>query len=229
MELRSFVRGSARGSVVLTLLAVGCQGADDEFASVQSELGATTTTNLQLQVSKNACAASMAQTYFKVTNASAASVPLAQISMKYWVNDTSLASIVPAVWYGGCVTSPSGTCVHPVTGVTAKAVRFAPACGPDASHQASWEITISTTDATALAAGQTWSGVQTAINLANYANFKPGSGTWYSGCASSQPFAADPHFAVYVNGDLVTTQGAQPPSCRAPVPPVAPDAGVVVP
>ena len=230
MELRSCVLGSARGSVVLALLAVGCQGADEDLASVQSELGSTTTTNLQLQVSKNACATNMAQDYFKVTNASAASVPLAQISMKYWVNESSVASIVP----GGLVRRlrdvgqrdlrPPG---HGRDSATA--VRFAPACGPDASHQANWEITVSTTDATALAAGQTWGGVQTALNLANYGNFKPGSGTWYSGCASGQPFAADSHFAVYVNGDLVTSQGAQPPSCRAPVPPVAPDAGVVVP
>jgi hypothetical protein len=161
----------------------------------------------------------MAQNYFKVRNASTAAVPLSQISIKYWINDTSVANIVPAVWYGGCVTTANGTCVHQMTGVTATAVRFSPACGPDASHQANWEITISTTDTTALAPGQTWSGAQTAVNLANWASFTPGSATWFSGCASGQPFAADPSFAVYVNGDLVTSQGAQPPSCRAPAPP----------
>ncbi len=232
MELRSFVKGSARGSVVLALLTVGCQGADEDLVSVQSELGGTTTANLQLQVSKNACAGNMAQNYFKVTNATAASVPLSQISVKYWINDTNAASIVPAVWYGGCVVSPNGTCVRQVTGVSATAVRFAPACGPDASHQANWEITVSTTDTTALAAGQTWGGVQSAINLSNWGNFKPGNGTWFSGCGSGQTFASNPSFAVYLSGDLVTGQGATPPSCRAPVPPappVVPDAGVVVP
>jgi len=193
---------------------------------VQAALGSVTAANLQLQVSKNACAGNMAQDYFKVTNATTAPVTLSQLSIKYWINDTNAASIVPAVWYGGCVTSASGSCVHPVTGVTATAVRFAPACGPDASHQANWEITISTTDAFALAAGQIWSGVQSAVNLSTYGNFKPGTGTWYSGCAAGQPFASDPRFAVYLSGDLVTAQGAQPPSCRAPVPPAAPDAGV---
>jgi hypothetical protein len=210
--------------VVAALVVLGCQGSDGDSAedvvAVTSALSASgvTSANLQLQVAKNACAGNMAQNYFKVTNATTAAVPLSQIAIKYWINDTSAASIVPAVWYGGCVTSANGTCVHQMTGVTATAVRFAPACGPDATHQANWEITISTTDTTALAPGQTWSGVQTAVNLANYASFKPGAATWFSPCGSGQPYASDTRFAVYLNGDLVTAQGAQPPSCRAPVP-----------
>ena len=231
MGLRGFFGGVARGSMVVgALMLLGCQGADGDSAAAEDVVavtaalsaGGVTTTNLQLQVSKNACAGNVAQNYFKVSNASAAAVPLSQIAIKYWINDTSAASIVPAVWYGGCVTSATGACVHPMTGVTATAVRFSPACGSDASHQANWEITISTTDPTALAPGQTWSGVQTAVNLANYGSFKPGAATWYSGCASGQPYASDTHFAVYLNGDLVTAQGAQPPSCRAPA---TPDAG----
>jgi hypothetical protein len=223
MGLGRFVFGSARGSILLASLALGCQGTDSVGDDVTTVVGAisangVTTANLQLQVAKNACASNVAQDYFKVTNATTASVPLSQISIKYWINDTSAASIVPAVWYGGCVTSANGTCVHPMTGVTATAVRFTPGCGPDANHQANWEVTISTTDTTALGPGQTWSGIQSAVNLATYASFKPGSSTWYSGCASGQPFASDTHFAVYLNGDLVTAQGAQPPSCRAPVP-----------
>jgi hypothetical protein len=218
-----------RCSIFVTLIALGCQGATGDPATggdvetVRGALNSVTSTNLQLLVSKNACGTNVAQNYFKVTNASAAAVPLSQITIKYWINDTSLAAITPQVWYGGCVTSANGTCLHQVTGASGAAVRFAPACGPDASHQANWEVTISTTDATALAPGQTWSGVQTAATLANWGSFNPGSGTWYSGCANGQPFAADPHFAVYLNGDLVTSQGAQPPSCRAPA---SPDGGV---
>jgi hypothetical protein len=222
--LRSFISGTARGSIFVTLIALGCQGAADPAAgsdveTVRGALNGVTSTNLQLLVSKNACAGNVAQDYFKVTNASTAAVPLSQITIKYWINDTSVPSITPQVWYGGCVTAPNGTCLHQVTGASGAAVRFSPACGPDANHQANWEITISTTDTTALAPGQTWSGVQTAATLSNWASFSPGSGTWYSGCASGRPYAADPHFAVYLNGDLVTSQGAQPPSCRAPAAP----------
>lgn len=223
--LGSFVSGTA-GSIAVALVALGCQGADsnsgttEDVETVRGALSAsgTTTANLQLQTSKNACAANVAQDYFKVTNATTAAVPLSQIAIKFWVNDTSTVSIAPAVWYGGCVTAANGTCVHQMTGVTATAVRFSPACGPDANHQANTEITITTTDPTALAPGQTWNGVQSAVTLSNWASFKPGSATWYSGCAAGQPYAADTHFAVYLNGDLVTAQGAQPPSCRAPVP-----------
>ncbi len=219
MGLRSFVSGS----IVVALLSLGCQGSDvssgDDITTVTGALNSVTSANLQLQVSKNACATNVAQNYFKVTNATTAAIPLSQIKIKYWVNDTTTpaTNITPQVWYGGCVTAANGTCVRQMTGVTASAVRFSPACGPDATHQANWEITISTTDTTSLAPGQTWSGAQTAVTLANWASFSPGSGTWFSGCASGQPYASNPAFAVYLNTDLVTSQGATPPSCRAPV------------
>lgn len=206
---------------VVALLSLGCQLAPDHGVAegpvtvVASALTGATSANLQLQVSKNACAANLAQDYFRVTNGTGAALPLSQIAIRYWINDTSAADIVPAVYYGGCVTTPNGTCVHPVTGVTASATRFSPACGSDASHQASWEITISTTDTTPLAAGQTWSNLQTAVNLANHANFTPGATTWFSGCGVGKSYAADPAFAVYDNGDLVQT-GAAVPICRAP-------------
>jgi hypothetical protein len=206
---------------VAALLAVGCQPAPDRGPAespstvVSSALSGLTSANLQLQVSKNACAANVAQDYFKVTNGTGAALPLSQIAIRYWVNDTSAANIVPAVFYGGCVTTPNGTCVHPVTGVTASATRFSPACGSDPNHQASWEVTVTTSDTTALAAGQTWGNIQTAVNLANHANFAPGTATWFSGCGVGKPYAADPSFAVYDNGDLVQT-GVAVPICRAP-------------
>ena len=223
LEVR--VLGAARWLSLFALLSSGCHsGAVDDPApealtSVRSALSASgvTSANLQLQVSKNACAGNVAQDYFKVTNATGGAVPLSQVAIRYWINDTSAANIVPAVYYGGCVTSPNGTCVHPVTGVTASATRVSPACGGDANHQASWEITISTTDTTPLAAGQIWSNLQTAVNLANHANFVPGSSTWFSGCGTGQPYAANSAFAVYLNGDLVQN-GVAVPLCRAPGP-----------
>jgi hypothetical protein len=175
-----------------------------------------TSTNLQLQVSENACAVNLAQDYFEVTNGSTGPVNLSNVTIKYWINDTSGVQVTPEVWYGGCVTTPNDTCVHSVQGVTATATQFSPACGPDPNHQANWEITISTTDTTPLAVGQTWSNLQTAVNLSNYANFVPGTGTWFSGCGSGLPYASNPAFAVYDQGNLVATQGITVPSCRTP-------------
>src|SRR5262249_60004717 len=97
--------------------------------------------------------------------------PAKNISIKIWVDDTSASNVVPQINTGGCLLNAAGSCVHQVTGVTATATKFSPACGPDANHQANWEITISTTDATALGAGLTWSNIQLAMHLANFANF----------------------------------------------------------
>ena len=204
---------------VAILAAASCRAPDGGGAAVESRTSAldgVTSTNLQLQVSKNICTSNLAQDYFKITNSSSTPVPLSQIVVKYWINDTSAGTMAPSVAYGGCVTSSNGSCVHPVSGVTATATRFSPACGTDAAHQASWEIAISTTDTAPLAPGQTWSNVQTAVNLASYANFVPGTATWFSSCGSGKPYVADPNFAVYDNGDLVSSQGAQAPLCRAP-------------
>ncbi len=89
--------------------------------------GGTTSANLQLAVSKNACVANLAQDYFKVTNGTGAPVALSNLTIKYWVYDTSGISLTPDVSYGGCVTSSNGTCVRPVSGVTATATPFSPA------------------------------------------------------------------------------------------------------
>ena len=98
MGLRSFISGNGTAWI-------DCCGVDDFWLSgagrrfrrggrivtVQGALRANgvTSTNLQLLVSKNACAGNVAQNYFKVTNASTAAVPLSQISIKYWINDTT--------------------------------------------------------------------------------------------------------------------------------------------
>ena len=175
-----------------------------------------TLANLQLKVSENACAANLAQDYFQVTNGTSAPVRLADISIKYWINDTSGIPVSPQVAYGGCVTTPNGTCIHPVSGVTATATPFAPACGPSSSRQANWEITIATTDTTPVAAGNTWSNLQTGVNLSTHVAFSPGTSTWFSACGSGGPYAANSAFAVYDQGNWVVSGGAAVPSCRAP-------------
>ncbi len=75
---------------------------------------------------------------------------------------------------------------------------------------------MSTTDTAALGAGQTWSNVQTSVHFAKYANFVPGTETWFSSCGSGGPYASDIHFAVYEQGNLVTAHGTTTPLCRAP-------------
>lgn len=205
---------------VLLVSVLGCgEAASNRDTTVTRRAlvtnGGLSGANLALQESGNSCWGSGAQDNFQVTNSDSTTFTLSDVTIKYWVNDTSAANVVPHVWYGGCITSSNGTCVHPVANVTATATRF-PACGPDPQHQADWEITISTTDTATLAPGATWSNIQSALNLDNFAPFTPGPDTWYSSCGTGQPFHADPHFAVYVRGALVTTNGIAAPSCRAP-------------
>jgi len=218
------------------LAAVGCNHASGLDEPVESRASAVvlSTTNLDLQVSGNSCWGNGAQSYFKVTNNGSAAVKLSDVTVKFWVNDTTGSPVVPHVFYGGCVTNAGGTCVHPVANVTASPAAFT-ACGPDAQHQANWEITVSTTDTTTIGPGFTWSNLQTAINLSSFAPFSPGSNTWYSACGTGQPFHSDPHYAVYVKGQLVTNLGITAPDCRAPhgsqpittysVPPTSPQVG----
>ena len=198
------------------LVVTGCESAPrpEEVESRQSAI-VLSAANLDLQVSGNSCWGNGAQEYFKVKNNDAAAIKLSDVTIKYWVNDTTGSPVVPRIDYGGCVTNAGGTCVHPVANVTASAAPFT-ACGPDAQHQANWEITVKTTDASTIAAGFTWSNLQTGLNLASYASFSPGSGTWYSACGTGQPFHADAHYSVYVKGELVTNLGITPPDCRAP-------------
>jgi hypothetical protein len=176
------------------------------------------TAPLQLQVLTNSCGANQMQDFFQVVNAGSTPVTLSDISIKFWADDTSGQAIVPHVWTGGCVTGVGGnpSCVHQVTGVTPTAASFSPACGPDATHQANWEVTITNTDSTTLPPGAFWSNIQSALNLADYSNFSPGTGSWFSPCLSGTSYAADPHFAVYFQGNLVFSSGINAPDCRAP-------------
>ena len=170
---------------------------------------------LKLETLTSTCVANQAQDNFEVINNSASGLKVSDLTIKFWLDDTSGSAVVPHVWTGGCLTNQTG-CFHQVTGVTASAVQFSPTCGPDSSHQANWEITISSTDSTVLASGVTWANIQTAVNLANYANFTPGESKWFSPCLSGGTYTADNHFAVYNKGNLVFSSGLSTPSCRSP-------------
>jgi hypothetical protein len=201
--------------------ALGCSsrgGVTDENVAVTTQKltgGGLSSAPLKLTVSKNACAANTAQDYFNVLNAGTTGTKLSDITIKYWINDTSGSTIAPHIFFGGCITTATGSCTHPVTGVSITATPFT-ACGPDSTHRANWEITVSTTDPTIVPAGSSWAGVQTGVNLSNFANFVPGSTSWYSACGTGQPFVADPHFGVAFQGNLVSTGGLAAPTCRAP-------------
>src|ERR1700734_1909953 len=47
--------------------------------------GGLNSLNLQLQVSKNACAGNVAQDYFNVSNSDTTTVPASSVSIKYWI------------------------------------------------------------------------------------------------------------------------------------------------
>jgi kumamolisin len=216
--------GWARWSVVATLGAFGILAAcvsdptkhgpstSEETASVSEALSSTP--NLQLQAETSACPANQAFDYFQVTNASTSSVKASDITIKLWVDDTTGQNIVGQINTGGCLNNGNG-CFHQLSGVSINAVHLAQACGPDPTHQANWEVTISTTDTTAIAPGVKWANLQSAVHLANYANFSPGTADWYSPCLSGNTFQYDTHFAVYFQGKLVTSSPGIPPVCRA--------------
>jgi xanthomonalisin len=170
---------------------------------------------LDLQVLTNTCGANQAQDFFKVVNNGTTSVKASDLTIKLWVNDTSGSAVVPHVWTGGCLTNAGG-CFHPVAGVSAAAAAVSPACGSDPAHQASWEITISNTDTTAIPPGASWSNLQSGLNLASFGNFSPGTSSWYSPCLPGTSYTSDPHFALYFQGSLVASSGVSAPACRAP-------------
>ncbi len=204
--------------LAVSLLAAGCGAGPAGVAGVEQVTSAlVSSASLQLKVLTNSCGANQMQDFFQVVNTGTTAVKLSDIKIKYWADDTSGQALVPHVSTGGCASGGNGSpsCLHQVTGVTAIPTSFSPACGPDPTHQANWEITISDTDSTTLAAGATWNGIQTAVNLANFSNFTPGTGKWFSPCLAGSSYASDPHFALYYQGTLVFANGISAPACRS--------------
>lgn len=174
-------------------------------------------TNANLQLMEfTSCSSSQGSETFEVINTGTASVNLSDITIKYWVDDTSGSPVVGAVNFSGCL----GATCQSVTGASVAAVNFAPACGPDSTHQANWELTVSNTSTSTLDAGVTWSNIQVATHLSNFGSFSPGSADWYSPCGvgSGNTYANDLHYALYYRGSLVTASGGVPPSCRPSCP-----------
>ena len=216
MKRTSTVGGLVRGSLsLLFLIGLNQCARSSSLDHEEPRAALLAPSRLALKVLNNSCGANQAQDFFEVTNGGTTPVAASDVSIKFWVDDTSAASLVPRISTGGCLTNASG-CFHQVSGVTVTATRFSPACGTDINHQANWEITVSTTDHTAIAPGVTWANVQTSLSLSNFASFSPGVGRWYSACSTDSQYVADDHFAVYLRGNLVPSSGVAPPPCRAP-------------
>ncbi|MGA2447324.1 MAG: protease pro-enzyme activation domain-containing protein [Polyangiaceae bacterium] len=232
MQQRSTsLRAVAFGALASLVALVGCgrapeSGADEAIGAQSQAVAAAdagsctagasglTTSPLELQVLTNSCGANQIQQFFQVVNGGAYPVKLSDITIKYWIDDTSGQAVVPSTPTGGCVQNPS--CSHQVTGVAIHAQEFSPACGPSSSQQANWEITLSTSDSTLLPAGATWTNLQSVLTLKNWSNFVPGPANWYSPCGTATTYASNPNFALYYQGSLVFSQGISAPSCRAP-------------
>jgi hypothetical protein len=217
--MSSIRQPSRRGPVVgVVLLLAGCaqQSAPENVTQTRSALLGSA--SLRLEVLTNSCGQNQMQDFFRVVNTGTTAVKLSDIKIKLWAYDTSGQAVVPHVWTGGCITNVNGnpSCVHQVTGVTPAAATFSPACGPDADHQANWEVTISNTDETVLPPGATWDNLQSALNLADYSNFTPGTGKWFSPCLTGGTYVEDPHFALEYQGAMVFAGGINAPDCRAP-------------
>ncbi len=170
----------------------------------------TSLASLQLKESSSTCVSGRVQDVFEIIN-NGASVTLSDLTVKFWADDTSGVNLTPSMISNGCLMNP--TCFHGALGVTISGVKFSPACGPDSTHQANWEFTVSTTDSMVLASGVSWVNFQVAVTRFDSQNFVPGTGFWYSPCLGSS-FVSDIHYALYLKGNLVMASGGAPPSCR---------------
>jgi alpha-tubulin suppressor-like RCC1 family protein len=209
----------AMSGLALAMAAtLGCTEVPSNDGTIERVSALVSTATLQLKVLTNSCGLNQAQDFFQVTNTGTTAIKLSDLKIKYWLDDTSGQAVAPHISTGGCASGPGGSpsCSHQVSGVTVAPASFSPACGPDATHQANWEITISDTDSATLAAGATWNNIQTSVNLANFSNFNPGTGKWFSPCVAGSSYVADPHFALYYQGNLVFANGLPTPACRSP-------------
>ena len=228
MKRKSSARVVSPGEFVtvlfLAMLVPACAGrvareGDPQTTTVAEPLGLGNTSEpLELEVLTKSCAANRTEDVFRVVNRGAVAVKLSDISIKYWAYDTSGQTLVPSLRKGGHVIrlDEDARCDHDVSGVLAKATSFSPSCGPDATHQANWEITIFNSDGAMLAPGAAWSGISTTLGLADHSNFSPGTSDWYSPCFVGG-YTSDVHIGVYFQGNEVTANGVMTaPACRPP-------------
>jgi hypothetical protein len=171
---------------------------------------------LKLEVLTNYCGQNQAQQFFQVTNTSSKPITLSDISIKFWLDDTSGADVVPMISTGGCATTAPTypNCYHQAQAVSANATQFS-GCASDATHRASWEVTVTNTDNAQLQPGEIWTNLQVSLHVgSNWSTFTPGTNQWYSPCLTASTYATDPHFAVYYQGQVDHSQSVSVPSCR---------------
>ncbi len=234
-------RGSAPGESTATTSEPwsGRGGGSD----AHSDAGAASTlviAPISLEERTETCGAREVEDFFEVVNTGSAPIKLSDISIKFWAFDTTGRPMIAHVRHSGCVARPDGDAdcdhddaveqnehdrrpdpddrarPHRVRRVRATAEEFVPACGPEPTQQANWEITIADKDDDVLPPGATWTHIGVALDLKEHVTFSPGAADWYSPCVPSTGYTTSNNFGVYFRGDLVFSNGIAAPNCRAP-------------
>jgi hypothetical protein len=104
--------GRVRASLAVCVITRPASASVDGGADGSADGGVSP--GLQLEVLTNSCGDNQMQDFFEVINTGTTAVPLSQITVKFWLDDTSGQTIDPHVWTGGCVTYVNGnpSCVH---------------------------------------------------------------------------------------------------------------------
>ena len=191
--------------------------------------------SVQLQVLTSSCTATGREDAFRITNAGMTPIALSHLAFKYWAYDTTGFALEAQVTQRGRLTGHDHDCHDHSCGdgehgddhcdgddgehvgdVDATTTAFSPACGPDPSHQANWQIAVSETGGDVLDPGESWTDITVSLRLAHHAAFAPGTASWYSPCLTGAAYGSDPHYALYVEGHEVFVSGIDSPSCRSP-------------
>jgi hypothetical protein len=206
------------------------------LATPRARADGLSSASLQLQVLTRSCTADQQEHAFQVTNTGSTPIALADISIRYWPYDTTGLPLRAEVKKRGRLTGDDHYCNNQccdgdhgddsygddddpdhVGDVDASTTTFSPACGPDPSHQANWEIDVTDAGGAFLAPGESWTDIRVRLHLDHYrTDFAPGEATWFSPCLTGATYASDPHFALYLKGNEVFANGIDSPSCRSP-------------
>ena len=194
----------------------------ENTAQATAKVGSVSATQLHLTQETLDCSSTFVQNVLKIENNGGTPVPLSDISIKLWVDETTASSVVASLSNAGCISAhgtASNDCATQgkVRGVAATAVQMSTPCGPSDTSQANWEVTITNTDDGVIPPGQSWHKLHSKLALPSNAAFDPGPASWYSSCQAIDGATHETsRIAVYVGGDLVTSSPGVPPSCVAP-------------
>src|SRR3954471_14686953 len=106
MYSRAMRSGSRLVAGAVLVLTSGCTSGEKVARTAAEKVESTTSAltssaNLRLQELTSACVANQVFDTFTVKNNGTTSIPLSNITMKIWVNDTSSSNMAPQINYGG--------------------------------------------------------------------------------------------------------------------------------